>query len=96
MSSLRTTEFFGATLLDEMLEFCQQQGLVSVPIEETADSFEYPTLDSLLERAEGQYASGKTKEGIVIRSQEPQYSEVLRGDLSFKVINNRFLLKDED
>ncbi|MCL2529516.1 MAG: RNA ligase (ATP) [Coriobacteriia bacterium] len=81
--------------LDEMLEFCAHHGLTCVPVEERADSFEYPTVDSLLERAEGQYSSGKTKEGIVIRSTQPQYSETLRGDLSFKAINNRYLLKDE-
>jgi len=81
--------------LDEMLEFCEQQKLTCVPIEERGDSFEYATLDSLLDRAEGQYESGKTKEGIVIRSAMPMYSKTLRGDLSFKVINNRFLLKDK-
>ena len=81
--------------LGNMLEFCEKHGLACVPIEETGYSFGYPTLESLLKRAEGQYASGKTKEGIVIRSIQPEYSEVLRGDLSFKVINNRFLLKEE-
>jgi len=80
--------------LDDMLSFCEQNGLACVPIEETGDSFQYPSLDSLLERAEGQYASGMAKEGIVIRSKSPLYSKTLRGDLSFKVINNRFLLKD--
>ena len=52
-------------------------------------------LDSLLKRAEGSYSSGMTKEGIVVRSTHPRYSEALRGDLSFKVISNQFLLKDE-
>lgn len=80
--------------LEEMQAFCEEQGLNCVPIEEVDSSFNYPSIESLLERAEGQYASGKTKEGIVVRSTHPVYSKTLRGDLSFKVINNRFLLKD--
>jgi len=80
--------------LEEMLEFCRKQGLTTVPIEETGDAFDY-TLDTLLQRAEGTYSSGMAKEGIVVRSTHPRYSTALRGDLSFKVINNRFLLKDE-
>jgi hypothetical protein len=36
------------------------------------------------------------KEGIVIRPLREQTSATLGGRLSFKVINNDFLLKDED
>ncbi|MCL2632757.1 MAG: 2'-5' RNA ligase [Coriobacteriia bacterium] len=82
--------------LPEMLEFCENLGLATVPIEETGDSFDYTSISSLLDRAEGQYDSGTTKEGIVIRSIAPMYSETLRSDMSFKVINNKYLLKDKN
>ena len=81
--------------LNEMQAFCEQYGLTCVPIEEVGGSFDYASLESMLVRAEGQYMSGKLKEGIVVRSAAPMYSESLHGDLSFKVINNRFLLKEE-
>jgi len=81
--------------LPEMLDFCERNGLTTVPIEEKGESFAYASLDELLARAEGNYTSGTTKEGIVVRSIQPIYSPTLRSDLSFKVINNRFLLKDE-
>lgn len=43
------------------------------------------------------YAGTKQrKEGIVVRPLVEQGSAVLGGRLSFKVINNDFLLKDED
>ena len=36
------------------------------------------------------------KEGIVIRSTEPVYSPLIGGDLSMKVISNKYLLKTKD
>ena len=82
--------------LDEMVEITNKLGLETVPIEEIGDdlTIKYPTLDSLLERAKGNYKSGQKKEGIVIRPVEPVYSEVVNGALSFKVLNNDFLLKE--
>lgn len=45
----------------------------------------------------GLYAGTKQrKEGIVVRPLVEQRSVTLGGRLSFKVINNDFLLKDED
>ncbi|MCL1918705.1 MAG: RNA ligase (ATP) [Peptococcaceae bacterium] len=82
--------------LSKMLTFCEANGLQPIPIEEKGEKFPYKTVDEMLERAEGQYASGSTKEGIVIRSIEPMYSPVLRSDMSFKVINNKYLLKQKD
>lgn len=35
-------------------------------------------------------------EGIVIRPKTPVFSKRLSGNLSMKVINNRYLLKNED
>ena len=47
--------------------------------------------------ARGIYAGTKNrKEGVVVRPIEEAPSATLGGRLSFKVINNDFLLKDED
>ena len=56
----------------------------------------YPTIEALLEKADGKYPNGGTREGIVIRPVEPVYSKSLQGSLSMKVINNKYLLKDKD
>ena len=51
------------------------------------------TVEELLELAKGNYVeSGKTKEGIVINPLKEKHSEHLGKRLSFKVINNDFLL----
>ena len=55
------------------------------------------TLEQLLEMSKGKYIGTKNnREGIVIRPIEETFSEALHGRLSFKVINNDFLLKDEE
>jgi RNA ligase (TIGR02306 family) len=85
----------------EFLAFCRDHGLRTVPIErevrgEEARTFEH-TLDRWLEAARGIYAGTKSrKEGIVVRPLVEAPSVTLGGRLSFKVINNDFLLKDED
>jgi RNA ligase (TIGR02306 family) len=92
--------------LTEMINICEKLGLKTVPIEEVGDNFDY-TLESLLERARGKYSSGMDKEGIVVRTQEMSTGKfnVVKEDgtegtavrrLSFKVINNDFLMKDKD
>ena len=68
--------------------------LKMVPIEEEKEGFEYDSIEELLERAEGKYASGMNKEGIVIRPIEPVYSRIIEGPLSMKVLNNDYLLKE--
>lgn len=74
--------------------FCEYHGLHMVPVLEEGESFNY-TLQELLEKAQGTYASGKQREGIVIRPRKevrmPNGSR-----LSFKVLNNIFLLKETD
>jgi hypothetical protein len=55
----------------------------------------YPTVAALLERAEGEYACGGKKEGIVVRPAEPVYSPLIGAELSMKVISNRYLLKND-
>ena len=57
-----------------------------VPIEETGDSFSYESINMLLKMAEGTYTGTKNmREGLVIRS--------LDQSISFKAINNSYLLK---
>lgn len=85
----------------EMKAFCDARGIQTVPFElivtgDEALHFEH-TLEGYLERAKGLYAGTKNrKEGIVIRPIEEAHSPTLSGRLSFKVISNDFLLKDED
>lgn len=67
-----------------MLEFCHPLNLQCVPLEESGESFNY-TANELLAKADGKYASGRVREGIVIRSAD--YST------SFKAISNKYLLK---
>ena len=77
-----------------MQKLCADLGLNIVPIEEVKDKFEYDSVETLLERAKGKYASGMNKEGIVIRPTEAIYSHIIEGPLSMKVLNNDYLLKD--
>lgn len=85
----------------DFVAFCAEHGLTTVPIEEVVEGeqarrFEH-SLEGWLERARGFYAGTKNrKEGIVIRPLEELPSATLGGRLSFKVINNDYLLKDED
>ena len=83
--------------LTRMLEVCEKLQLESVPIEEigTDLSVKYPTVEALLERADGNYPKGGKKEGIVIRPTEPVYCELVSGALSMKVVSNKYLLKND-
>ncbi len=80
---------------DAMRELSEIMGLIPVPVARHLDNFN-STVDELLELAKGKYESGYDREGIVIRPIVEQYSEALRGRLSFKVINNDYLLKGND
>ena len=82
--------------LNRMLDVCHRIGAQTVPVEETDCDLpgKYPTVQALLERADGEYPNGGKKEGIVIRPTEPVYSPKLGTYLSMKVINNRYLLKN--
>lgn len=86
---------------DELTELCQGLGVKTVPVEhrvtgDAARAFEH-TLERYLELAKGTYPGTKNrKEGIVVRPLHGKRSEALGGRLSFKVISNEFLLKDED
>jgi hypothetical protein len=74
---------------DRALEICAGLGVPAVPLEERGESFSY-TLESLLEKAKGNYPSGLNKEGIVVRD------AVSPKSVSFKVLNNDALLKEKD
>ena len=91
------------TFLDhaDLIEFCAERELRTVPVEavvtgDTAAEFPH-SLELWLERAKGLYEGTKNrKEGIVVRPLHDALSPTLGGRLSWKVINNDFLLKDED
>lgn len=82
--------------LREMQELATALGNPTVPIEEVGMDFDekYPTVEAVLARAEGNYSTGRRKEGIVIRPTEPVYSERLEGSLSVKAVSNKYLLKN--
>lgn len=84
--------------LTKMQEVCTELGLIMVPIEEVDIDLlaKYPTVDSLLERADGNYSCGNRKEGIVIRPTEPVFCERISAELSMKVVSNKYLLKNGD
>ena len=100
---LSTPEWFVFTViineqrvrLDQMLGLCELLGMAHVPIEETGSnlSAKFPDVDAILKRAEGEYPNGGKKEGIVIRPVIPVHSSLIGGPLSFKAVNNKYLLK---
>ncbi len=71
---------------------------MTVPIEEIDTDLpsRYPTIEALLKRADGEYPNGGKKEGIVIRPSEPIFSKRIGAPLSMKVVNNKYLLKNEE
>ena len=83
--------------LKRMQEICEAMGLQLVPVEEIGTDLpsKYPTVEALLERADGEYPKGGKKEGIVIRPTEPVYCERISALLSMKVVSNKYLLKNE-
>ena len=83
--------------LTEMIKTCGLLGMETVPIEEVGEDLpsKYPTVEALLDRADGEYPNGGKKEGIVIRPIDPVYSPTVLGPLSMKVVNNKYLLKNE-
>lgn len=83
---------------EEFLKFCLDHQLNHVEVltvEINRSGFEL-SLKNLLNFAKGKYPNTSNhREGIVIRPLVETYSEKLKGRLSFKVINNDFLLKYE-
>ena len=83
--------------LKKMQDVCGAMDLQMVPVEEIGTNLpsKYPTVEALLERADGEYPKGGKKEGIVIRPTEPIYCERICGPLSMKVVSNKYLLKTD-
>lgn len=83
--------------MHRMISTCHTLDLEYVPVEEIGTDLvtAYPTVEALLERADGEYECGGKKEGIVIRPVYPVYSPTIGGSLSMKVVNNNYLLKNE-
>lgn len=81
--------------LRKMQEICENLSLQMVPVEEVEMDLpsKYPTVEALLQRADGEYPKGGKKEGIVIRPTEPVFCERIGASLSMKVVSNKFLLK---
>lgn len=82
-----------------LVDFCSKYNLEMVPVIQVC-KFDF-ALEQLLEMAKGKYDSGKQREGIVIRSTTETYSPTIdekygmRGRMSFKVLNNEYLEKEE-
>ena len=83
--------------LYEMEAVIKALGAVMVPLEEVGNGLDlkYPTVEDLLLRADGSYPNGGKKEGIVIRPVEPVFCPLVSGPLSMKVVNNKYLLKND-
>lgn len=85
----------------ELVDFCLAHDLRMVPVERVVDGPSAETyvhtLEEWLRAAQGYYVGTSTrKEGIVVRTLAPVRSAALGGArLSFKVINNDFLLKEQ-
>lgn len=83
--------------LKRMLLICEALDMTPVPIEEIGMDLpsKYPTVEALLERADGDYPNGGKKEGIVVRPTEPVFCPLISASLSMKVVSNKYLLKNE-
>jgi RNA ligase (TIGR02306 family) len=76
----------------EMVDFCDEYGLMMVPIDAYDVDISKESVESLLNISKGTYPTGGIREGIVVRPMIPKYSPSLRGRLSVKAINNEYLL----
>jgi RNA ligase (TIGR02306 family) len=79
----------------ELRDFCTRYEIPMVPL---ADIFIFNhTIEQLLEMAKGVYQGTQNRrEGIVIRPTINRFSEALKRRLSVKILNNDYLLKDEE
>lgn len=77
----------------EFVTFTQKIGMQTVPIENECFVFDF-TVEELLEIVRGKYPNtNNEREGLVFRPLEEVVSTILGGRMSFKVINNEYLLK---
>ena len=84
--------------LEQTQEVCRELGMNMVPVEEIGTNLpsKYPTIQAILDRADGTYPNGGPKEGIVIRTVEPVFCEQISGPLSMKAVSNKYLLKNKE
>jgi len=72
----------------DLVNFCRYYNLQMVDVDRIF--IMNHTLEDLLEMAKGVYKSGRTREGIVIRPTKERFSNVMKGRMSFKAINNEY------
>lgn len=80
--------------VNDLVSATKLLGVQTVPIIEFGNHFDY-TMAELIEQSKGFYPSGIRREGIVVRPQSTIKSDCTQSNLSFKIINNDFLLKVE-
>ncbi len=74
--------------LAEATAVCEKLGLPRVEFIRAGDSFDIPTIKELLVLSEGKYPkTTNEREGIVVRSADRK--------ISFKVISNKYLIKND-
>lgn len=80
---------------NKLLDICFELSLESVPY---IDHFKFDfNMAQLLNMATGNYDGTKNyREGIVIRPLVEMYSRAIKGRMSFKVLNNDFLLREKE
>ena len=79
----------------DVLRICKDLKLTMVPEDFRMTPIEIPTIEEFLTLAQGFYkGTSQAREGIVIRALYDRCSLVLKGRLSFKVVNNDYLLRN--
>jgi RNA ligase (TIGR02306 family) len=79
---------WGHLTYNEMAHICGESGLECVPLVEQGPAFSYSKISEMLALSQGFYSDTKNhREGIVVRG--------LSSPISFKVINNDYLLKND-
>jgi RNA ligase (TIGR02306 family) len=76
---------------DEFISFTKELGLQTVEIIDSNFDFTGRKFDEMLAMADGSYANGTPREGIVFRPLVEKYSDYMKGRVSFKVVSNKFL-----
>ena len=80
----------------QMWQIIKMFELEAAPMVEFGEGFHYD-LPQLLEKAKGKYhGTDNDREGIVVRAMYGDFSEKMRSRISFKVLNNDFLLKEKE
>jgi len=88
----------GGKFLDylDFIGFCKDYSLNSVPVHKVG-KFDVESVEEMIEiGTECMYECGDIGEGYVIRPTIERYSQVLSGRASFKIINNKYLIKHKE